>query len=86
MREINELNHTTIGLVQVAPSVLGATYFPYAVGLLQAYYLAHGKNIANTLFLEPIFNRNSVEDSVKKLVCADMVLYSTYNRTKIICN
>lgn len=67
-----------IGLVQINSSFSGQAYFPYSVGLLQAY-IRHHINDANRIdFLLPIFTRVSVNAAVKKLLAADLVFFSTY--------
>ena len=41
----------TIGLVQINNSFSDASYFPYSVGLLEAYYRTYGQAKESTVFL-----------------------------------
>ena len=68
----------TIGLVQINNSFSGQSYLPYSVGLLQAYAQAHHPAPHTLKFLLPIFQRMRVEEAVKHLLSADLVLFSTY--------
>ena len=67
-----------VGLVQINNSFSGQNYFPYSVGLLQAYAEKYLHNPNNFEFLLPIYTRVKVEDALEHLVNADIVLFSTY--------
>ncbi len=67
-----------IGTVQINTAFSGLNYFPYSVGMLEAYARAHLTNLEQYEFFVPIFARDSVHDSVDKLVDADAVAFSIY--------
>ncbi len=67
-----------IGLVQINSSFSGQAYFPYSVGLLQAYLQSRAGDTDNLEFLLPIFARTPIESSVNSLESADLVFFSTY--------
>ena len=73
------MNGINIGLVKIDNGYEGSVTLPYAMGLIQAYYLVNGKNNANVSFLEPIFLRCPVEEAVEKLLCSDIVMFSVYS-------
>lgn len=67
-----------VGLVQINNSFSGLSYFPYSVGVLEAYatkYLLYPKQYK---FLVPIFTRIRVSDAVERLLDADVVAFSVY--------
>ena len=72
------MNVKTIGLVQICETFQGHQYFPYTVGLLQAYAQKYASNSEYFRFLEPIFSKTSVEDAVEHLAEADIVGLSLY--------
>ncbi|MCX7885938.1 MAG: radical SAM protein [Verrucomicrobiae bacterium] len=67
-----------IALVQINNSFAGQEYFPYSVGLLQAYVRRHASNPARYEFMLPVFRRMAAEDAVEQLLGADIVGFSTY--------
>lgn len=67
-----------IGLVQINNSFSGQSYFPYSVGILQAYAQQYLSKPENYIFLDPIFNRQPVKTAVESLKDADLVFFSTY--------
>ena len=67
-----------IGLVQINSSFSGQAYFPYSVGLLQAYVQFHMKDADHLEFLLPVFRRTPVKETVQSLRPADLVFFSTY--------
>jgi len=67
-----------IGLVQINNSFSKQYYFPYSVGLLQAYLIQHSARREELQFLPPIFTRIAVDDAVRHLLTADVVLCSIY--------
>ena len=67
-----------VGLVQINSSFSGQTYFPYSVGILQAYAQ---KNLSNSEFYEfkiPIYTMTPIEEAVNYLIDADIVGFSVY--------
>ena len=67
-----------IGLVQINNSFSGQNYFPYSIGLLQAYALKNSKNIKKFEFLLPIYKRISISDALVQLNGSNIVVFSTY--------
>lgn len=67
-----------VGLVQINNSFSGQSYFPYSVGLLQAYAQKHLKHPQDYQFLLPIYKRVKVEEGVQQLLQADVILFSLY--------
>lgn len=67
-----------IGFVQINSSFSGQAYFPYSVGLLQAYLQANLKDSHHLEFLLPLFSRTPIEESVNSLRSADIVFFSSY--------
>ncbi len=67
-----------IGMVQINNSFLNQTYFPYSLGLLQAYSQKHLKNIDDFEFLLPIYKRIPLENAVRALLGSDIIFFSTY--------
>ena len=67
-----------VGSVQINNSFSGQNYFPYSVGLLQAYAQKHLKNIDQYEFLLPVYSRIKIEHAVEQLTEADIVLFSAY--------
>lgn len=68
----------TVGLVQINNSFSGQSYFPYSVGVLQAYAQRHLPNAADFDFLLPVFERIPVQQAVDQLAPADIVGFSAY--------
>ena len=69
---------TKVGLAQINNSFSGQNYFPYSVGLLQAYAQKCLKSPEKYKFLLPIYTRVKVEKALVHLANADIVLFSTY--------
>jgi radical SAM superfamily enzyme YgiQ (UPF0313 family) len=67
-----------VGLVQINNSFAGQNYFPYSVGLLQAYAQQHLKAPDRCEFSPPIYTRIPVKDAVAHLQGHDVVGFSTY--------
>lgn len=67
-----------VGTVQINNSFSGQSYFPYSVGILQAYAQKHLVHLQNYQFLSPVFKRISVEEAVERLLPADVVGFSSY--------
>lgn len=67
-----------VGLVQVNNSFSGQNYFPYSVGLLQAYAQRHLEKPSDFEFLLPIYSRAPIEQSCQLLERASVVFFSTY--------
>ncbi|MEZ0367619.1 MAG: radical SAM protein [Candidatus Sericytochromatia bacterium] len=67
-----------VGLVQITEPAEFLVYLPYAVGLLQAYVMAHAPDPARYRFLLPQFQRKSVELAAAELAQAQVVGFSSY--------
>lgn len=67
-----------VGLVQINNSFANQTYFPYSIGLLQAYAQKHLRNIDDFEFLLPIYKRVPVQESLDNLLESDIAFFSTY--------
>ena len=67
-----------VGLVQINNDLANQCYFPYSVGLLQAYLTAHSKRASELDFLSPVFTRLPVDTAINQLMSADIVLCSIY--------
>jgi radical SAM superfamily enzyme YgiQ (UPF0313 family) len=67
-----------VGLVQINNSFSGQSYFPYSLGLLQAYAEENLSNPEDFEFMLPIFSRVMVDDAVEQLLEADVILFSLY--------
>jgi radical SAM superfamily enzyme YgiQ (UPF0313 family) len=72
------MEKVTVGLVQINNSFSNQDYFPYSVGLLQAYAQKHAMNPERYEFLLPIFRRVRVDWAVERLLKAQVVGFSTY--------
>jgi radical SAM superfamily enzyme YgiQ (UPF0313 family) len=69
---------TKVGLVQINSSFSGQHYFPYSVGILQAYAMKHLRAPERYEFLLPIYHRRPVSEAVEHLKDAEVVCFSTY--------
>lgn len=69
---------TKIGLVQINNSFSGQNYFPYSVGILQAYAERYLCDRDGFEFLLPIYKRIPVAEIKSALSEADIVFFSTY--------
>ena len=67
-----------VGLVQINNEFSGQCYFPYSVGILQAYAQKHLALLGEIDFLLPIYKRLRVTEAVERLGEADIVGFSTY--------
>lgn len=67
-----------VGLVQINNSFSGQNYFPYSVGILQAYVQKNVSDKTQVEFMLPIYSRIPVAEAVNRLLPADMVFFSTY--------
>lgn len=67
-----------IGLIQINNSFSGQNYFPYSVGIIQAYVKKHCKNINEYEFVDFIYKRTSVKAAVEKLKYCNIVGFSLY--------
>lgn len=69
-------NQILVGLVQVNAGFADAYYFPYSVGLMQAYTLKYAADLSRFSFLAPIFARKQPEAVARKLLSANVVAFS----------
>jgi radical SAM superfamily enzyme YgiQ (UPF0313 family) len=69
---------TKVGLVQMNNSFANQTYFPYSVGLLQAYFQKHSEAEKEFEFLQPIYKKIPIKDSLENLLDSDISFFSTY--------
>jgi radical SAM superfamily enzyme YgiQ (UPF0313 family) len=69
---------TKVGLVQINNSFSNQNYFPYSVGILQAYAQKHLTEPDAFEFLLPIYHRLPVDVAVSQLLNADAVFFSMY--------
>src|SRR5271157_5105640 len=67
-----------VGLVQINNSFSGQNYFPYSVGLLQAYAQKNARDPGRFEFMLPIYKRVPVQEAVDRLLPADIVGFSAY--------
>ena len=74
----NSSNKINVGLVQINNSFSGQNYFPYSVGILQAFAEKNLDNIDDYHFLNPVYSRIPVLEAVERLSQADIVAFSTY--------
>jgi len=73
------INRTlTIGMVQINNSFSGQNYFPYSIGILQAYAETHLKSPEDYNFLLPIYKREPIDVCIEKMAQADIVCFSVY--------
>lgn len=71
-------SHVRVGLAQISEQRGQHYYFPYSVGLLQAYALRWAPTPERYEFLMPVYNRVSVEEGVEALKESQVVGFSTY--------
>lgn len=67
-----------VGLVQINSSFSGQHYFPYSVGILQAYAMKNLTEVERFEFLLPVYRRVKVAEAVMQLKEAEAVCFSTY--------
>lgn len=68
----------TVGLVEITEPGDVLVYLPYAIGLLQAYALAHAASPKRYRFLPLQFQRKPLEEAAVELASADIVGFSSY--------
>jgi len=68
----------TIGLAQISQQVGKSHYFPYSVGLLQAYALKHAKNPEHFSFLPPEYRRLNEAQANQHFAQAEIIGFSLY--------
>ena len=69
---------TKVGLVQIGEMFGDQYYFPYAVGLLQAYAQKNVKRPEDFDFLLPIYKRVKIETTVEYFSATEIVFFSVY--------
>jgi len=69
---------TQIGLVQINNSFVDACYFPYSVGLIQAYFQKHSNAANDFEFLLPLYRRIPVTKAVNYLKDVSILGISLY--------
>lgn len=67
-----------IGLVQINNSFSNQNYFPYSVGILQAYAQKYLKDKELFDFSLPLYKRISLKDALKQLDGCDIIFFSAY--------
>jgi len=67
-----------VGLVQINNSFFNQNYFPYSIGFLKAYADKYQAGPYRFHFLPMIYKRIPIEESVERLLPADIVGFSTY--------
>lgn len=67
-----------VQLIQINQPFLQRQYLPYTSGLLQAYVTRHARNPGHYLFLEPLFERLPIADSLSACSMADIFGFSCY--------
>lgn len=71
-------NTVKVGMVQINNSFSGQNYFPYSVGILQAYAQKNTKAPGRYEFLLPVYKRIPTQQAVEQLLQADVVAFSAY--------
>lgn len=66
-------------LVQINNSFADACYFPYSIGVLQAYFQKHSLVASDFEFFTPIYRRLPVANALQHLAGADIVGFSVYS-------
>ena len=69
---------SSVGSAQINNGFSGQFYFPYSIGLLQAYFLKHSNNPRRYCFTPTIYKRIPLSEIVNQLVGRDVVLFSVY--------
>jgi radical SAM superfamily enzyme YgiQ (UPF0313 family) len=72
------MRQTVVGTVQINNSFSGQAYYPYSVGVLQAYAQKTLADAQRYCFLTPVFQRIPIDEAVQKLLPADVVGFSMY--------
>ena len=73
-----ETRELSVGLVQINSGFSGQHYFPYSVGILQAYAQRHLPKPERFKFLLPVYRRIRVAEAVEQLEGADIAAFSAY--------
>lgn len=74
----NKQKKIKVGLVQIGNNFGDQYYFPYSLGVLQAYAQKNLKNPKDYEFLLPIYKRILVKEAAEYLSKADIVFFSSY--------
>jgi len=69
---------TRVGLVQIGSKFGEQYYFPYSIGLLQAYAQKNLKNPKEFNFLLPVYKHAKLSRTVEYLLGTDVIFFSTY--------
>ncbi|MCK5609956.1 radical SAM protein, partial [Candidatus Pacearchaeota archaeon] len=67
-----------VGLVQINNGFSGQSYFPYSIGVLQAYSQKFLKDASVYEFLLPVYQKCPVDQAVNHLLDTDIVAFSVY--------
>ncbi|MBI4806789.1 MAG: cobalamin B12-binding domain-containing protein [Desulfovibrio sp.] len=67
-----------VGFVQIGNSFADACYFPYSVGLLQAYVQRHAARPCRYVFLDPLYQRQPWIQAVESMLETDVAAFSVY--------
>jgi radical SAM superfamily enzyme YgiQ (UPF0313 family) len=78
MNQRTERMPIDVALVQINNSFSGQNYFPYSVGLLQAYVQKQAKTPDAYRFRLPVYKRIAVDEAVQEVLGADIIGFSTY--------
>ena len=70
------MSKVIVGLIQINNSYADSCYFPYSVGLLQAYFQKYSKKSEDFEFLDFMFTRMSVDKAVEYFKRAQIVGFS----------
>lgn len=68
----------TVALAQISQQVGESYYFPYAVGLLQAFVQKHAPQPARYRFLPPVYRRLTQAEALSYFAPADIAGFSLY--------
>ena len=68
----------SIGSAQINNGFSDQYYFPYSIGLLEAYFRRHSVDPKRYTFLPAIYKRIPLQDAVEQLITCDVVLFSVY--------
>lgn len=71
-------NKKQVGLVQIGDRFGTDYYFPYSIGLLQAYAQKNLSTPGEFIFKLPIYKRIDVESAIDYLINTDIVFFSSY--------
>lgn len=72
------MNKIKVGLIQINNSFSHQNYFPYSVGILQAFLQKHLRRLQDFEFVIPIYKRIPIDAAVEKLWDMDLLAFSTY--------